>query len=116
MDETQNLGSIVRQQRNRLGLTLRDLLAKSGVSLSNLGRIEKAQRYPSARILRQIAKPLNLDEKELFNLAGYLPTDQLTTPDLEKYKMLAELDVLINRTTADLNHIKNIIRKLHRKS
>lgn len=115
IDEPQNLGNIVKKQRNRLGLTLKDLSAKSGVSTSHLGRIENAQRYPSARVIRQIAKPLNLDEKELFNMAGYLPTDQLTTPDLEKYKLLAELDVLVNRATADLNRIKNIIRKLHNK-
>ena len=73
MNETQNLGNIVRGQRNRLGLTLVDLAEKSGVSVSHLGRIENAQRYPSASVLRKITKPLNLDERELFNLAGYLP-------------------------------------------
>jgi transcriptional regulator with XRE-family HTH domain len=115
-DETQNLGSIVRQQRNRLGLTLADLSAKSGVSTSHLGRIENAQRYPSTRVLRQIAKPLNLDEKELFDMAGYLPTDELKTHNLEKHKLLTELDILINRATADLNRIKSVIRELHKKS
>jgi transcriptional regulator with XRE-family HTH domain len=113
MDETQNLGSIIKRQRKRLGLTLADLSSVSGVSTSHLGRIENAQRYPSARILRQIAKPLNLNEKELFNMAGYLPVDQLAT--LENHKLLAELDILINRTTADLNRIKSIIRELYKK-
>ena len=116
MNETQNLGSVVKQQRKRLGLTLEGLSAKSWVSMSHLGRIENAQRYPSARILRQIAKPLNLDENELFNLAGYLPTDKLKIPDFEKPNILAELDILVNRVTADLNRIKSIIRKLHIRS
>jgi len=116
MNETKNLGSIVRRQRNRLGLTLRDLAAKSGVSISHLGRIEKAQRYPSTTVLRKIAKPLNLDENELFSIAGYLPGEKPKTLDLEKHKLLEELDILVDRVTADINHIKSIIRKLHMKS
>jgi transcriptional regulator with XRE-family HTH domain len=116
MNEAQNLGRIVRQQRKRLGLSLADLTAKSGVSVSHLARIENAQRYPSANVLRKIAEPLNLDENELFNLAGYLPIEQPKTPDLEKHKLLEELDILVDRVTADTNRIKNIIRALHKKS
>lgn len=115
MNETQNLGSIVRRQRNRLGLSLADLSTKSGVSISYLSRIEKAQRYPTANVLLKIAKPLNLDENELFNLAGYLTGEQPKTPDLEKHKLLAELDILVNRVTADTNRIKSIIREIHKK-
>ena len=116
MNEPQNLGTIVRLQRNRLGLTLLDLSKKSGVPVSHLGRIENAQRYPSTTVLRKIAKPLNLDENELFNLAGYLPIEEPKTPDLEKHKLLKELDILVDRVTADTKRIKSIIRKLNRKS
>ena len=116
MNTPQNLGSIVRAHRKRVGLSLAGLSAKSGVSLSHLGRIENAQRYPSTKVLRKIAKPLNLDEKELFNLAGYLPVEQSAKPNLEKHRSLAELDILVNRVTADLNRIKVIIRELHKKS
>jgi transcriptional regulator with XRE-family HTH domain len=42
------------------------------VSSSHLGRIERGERFPSARILRKIAKPLGFDEDELFTLAGFL--------------------------------------------
>jgi len=113
MSETQNLGTIVKQQRNRLGLTLSALAAKSG---SHLSRIEKAQRYPSTRVLCKIAKPPGLEEKELFNLAGYMPSEHPTLPDLEKHKLLAELDILINRVIADSNRVKSIIQWLHTKS
>jgi len=116
MNEAQNLGSIVKRQRNRLGLSLKDLAGKSGVSVSHLGRIENAHRYPSTNVLRKIAKPLGLDENELFNLAGYLPIEQPKTPDLEKHKLLKELDILVDRITADTNRIKNIVRGLHKKS
>ena len=67
-----NLGGIIRQQRLSLPLTLQELAAMSGVSSSHLGRIEKGGRFPSAHILRKIARPLGFDEDELFTLAGYL--------------------------------------------
>lgn len=116
MNETQNLGTIVRRQRNRLGLTLVGLAAESGVSPSHLGRIENAQRYPSPNVLRKIAKPLDLDENELFSLAGYLPGEQPKAPDMEKHRLLEELDILVDRVTADTNRIRSIVRKLHKKS
>ncbi len=74
MNNTQNLGNLIRQQRIRIGLTLLALAAKSGVSLTHFSRIEQAQRYPSANALRKIAKPLGIEEKELFTLASWLPT------------------------------------------
>jgi transcriptional regulator with XRE-family HTH domain len=67
-----NLGKILKQQRITIPLTLQELAAASGVSSSHLGRIERNERFPSARILRKIAKPLGFDEDELFTLAGFL--------------------------------------------
>jgi len=67
-----DLGKILKQQRITVPLTLQELAAASGVSSSHLGRIERNERFPSARILRRIAKPLGFDEDELFTLAGFL--------------------------------------------
>lgn len=67
-----DLGKILKQQRITLPLTLQELAATSGVSSSHLGRIERGERFPSARILRKIAKPLGFNEDELFTLAGFL--------------------------------------------
>ena len=67
-----HLGKIIKQRRVAVPLTLQELSALSGVSSSHLGRIERGERFPSARILRKIAKPLNFDEDELFTFAGYL--------------------------------------------
>jgi len=53
-------------------LTLQELALASGVSSSYLGRIERGKRFPSAHVLRKIAKPLYFEEDELFALAGYL--------------------------------------------
>ncbi len=67
-----HLGKIIKQQRISLSLTLQELAAKSGVSASHLGRIERGERFPSAHVLQKIAKPLTFEEDELFTLAGYL--------------------------------------------
>ena len=67
-----NLGRILKQQRITVPLTLQELATVSGVSSSHLGRIERGERFPSAHILRKIAKPLGFDEDELFTLAGFL--------------------------------------------
>jgi transcriptional regulator with XRE-family HTH domain len=72
MEYSNDLGKILKQQRITVPLTLQELAAESGVSSSHLGRIERGERFPSARILRKIAKPLGFDEDELFTLAGFL--------------------------------------------
>jgi len=71
-NDGKNLGTIIRQQRIAIPLTLRRVSSLSGVSQSHLARIEHGGRFPSADILRKIAKPLGFEESELFMLAGYL--------------------------------------------
>jgi len=84
-------------------LTLRELAAKAGVSASHLGRIERGERFPSANILRKIARPLGFDEDELFMLAGYLspgtPTGTESQEGLDPYvaKMLSKETVETQR-------------------
>jgi len=72
MERNNNLGRILKQQRIAIPLTLQELATTSEVSSSHLGRIERGERFPSAHILRRIAKPLGFDEDELFTLAGFL--------------------------------------------
>ncbi|MFH1662503.1 MAG: helix-turn-helix transcriptional regulator [Chloroflexota bacterium] len=67
-----NLGAIIRQHRIMAQLTLGELATRSGVSISHLGRIERGERFPSARVLRSVAEPLDFNEDELFASAGYL--------------------------------------------
>ena len=72
VDNMTDLGGIIKQQRRKVPLTLRKMAAISGISPSYLGRIERGERFPSASVLRKIAKPLGFQESELFSLAGYL--------------------------------------------
>jgi len=67
-----DLGRIIKQRRLMAEQTLSQLSAKSGVSISHLGRIERGERLPSASVLRRLARPLGLSEVELFSFVGYL--------------------------------------------
>ena len=71
-NKSNDLGRIIKQQRILIPLTLKELADISKVSSSHLGRIERDERFPSARILRKIAKPLGFGEEELLRLAGFL--------------------------------------------
>jgi transcriptional regulator with XRE-family HTH domain len=67
-----DFGEIIRRQRVMMSLTLAELAERSGVSASHLGRIERGERFPSARILRRLAQPLGVEEGELMTWANYL--------------------------------------------
>lgn len=66
------IGALIKQKRVNVQLTLGELSSSSGVSSSHLGRIERGERFPSAHVLRKVAKPLGFEEEDLFMLAGFL--------------------------------------------
>ncbi len=63
---------LLRLRRVSLSLTLMEVADQSHVSASHLGRIERGERFPSAKVLQSVAKPLGFKEEELMHLAGYL--------------------------------------------
>ena len=118
-----DLGKILKQQRISVPLTLQELAAISSVSSSHLGRIERGERFPSARILRRIAKPLGFDEDELFTLAGFLSpqaagvaeerSPRYNVRQLDPYvaKMLAEEPAELQRAVIGiLSLLKSVAR------
>jgi len=121
--EYNDLGKILKQQRITVPLTLQELASVSGVSSSHLGRIERGERFPSARILRKIAQPLGFNEDELFTLAGFLSPQTpgvaeesgpgYITRQLDPYaaKMLAEEPAEVQRAVIGiLSLLKSIAR------
>lgn len=75
IDSMCTLGEKVKERRKAKGWRLRNLSEESGVSITFLARIERGERFPSAAVLRKIAKPLGFTEVELFKMAGYLSRD-----------------------------------------
>ncbi len=94
------LGELIRQQRVAIPLTLQELARLSGTSPSHLGRVERSERFPSARILRKIAKPLGFEENELFTLAGYLSPQPSATSEAQPSYGGGQLDPYVSRVLA----------------
>jgi len=99
-DNRENLGEIIRRRRVTVPLTLQQLGTISSVSPSHLGRIENGGRFPSARILRRIAKPLGFEEDELFALAGYLSPHLPTVAEARQEYSGGQLDAYVARVLA----------------
>ena len=81
-------------------LTLQDLADQAHVSPSHLGRIERGERFPSARILRKIAKPLGFEEDKLFTLAGYLSPQPGTVSENQHGYSGGRLDPYVSKVLA----------------
>jgi len=99
-DNRENLGEIIRRRRVTVPLTLQELGTISSVSPSHLGRIENGGRFPSARILRRIAKPLGFEEDELFALAGYLSPHSPSVAEARQEYSGGQLDAYVARVLA----------------
>jgi len=95
-----HLGGIIKQQRISIPLTLQELAAKSGVSASHLGRMERGERFPSAHILQRIAKPLGFEEDELFTYAGYLSSQSPMASEKKSSYNRDGLDPYVGRVLA----------------
>jgi len=99
-DIRENFGKILKRQRVSMPLTLKELSDMTGISPSHLGRIERGERFPSARILRKIAKPLSFEEDELFTLAGYLSPQLPAMAEGDAGYGSERLDPFVARTLA----------------
>lgn len=75
-DEFENrwreLGEFIRDQRRVGHLSLRKLSEMAGISNPYLSQIERGLRKPSAEILQQIARALEISSETLYVRAGIL--------------------------------------------
>ena len=66
------LGAYIREQRENAQYSLRQLSSVSGVSNPYLSQIERGLRKPSADVLQQLAKALQISAETLYVRAGLL--------------------------------------------
>jgi transcriptional regulator with XRE-family HTH domain len=71
----QDLGQFIREQRHLGQMSLRKLSERAGISNPYLSQIERGLRRPSAEILQQIAKALQISAETLYVRAGILDED-----------------------------------------
>ncbi|MGL5908724.1 MAG: helix-turn-helix domain-containing protein [Phycicoccus sp.] len=67
-----SLGDYLREQRTAARLSLRQLSELAGVSNPYLSQIERGLKRPSAEILQQLAKGLEVSAETLYVKAGIL--------------------------------------------
>ncbi|GAA2167705.1 helix-turn-helix transcriptional regulator [Pedococcus bigeumensis] len=67
-----HLGDYLREQRQSARLSLRQLSELAGVSNPYLSQIERGLKKPSAEILQQLAKGLEVSAESLYVRAGIL--------------------------------------------
>lgn len=76
-----DLGEFIREQRGVAQMSLRKLSELAGVSNPYLSQIERGMRRPSAEILQQIARALEISSETLYVRAGILDEPD-ESPDL----------------------------------
>ncbi len=91
--EVTKLGSLLRDLRNKQGLSLRKAGKQAGVSATYLWEIELGNRIPSADILKRLAPILMVTTQELLESAGYLEQPEALTSQLERLKWAINLIV-----------------------
>lgn len=80
--KVEDLGDFLRQQRHSAQLSLRQLAIRSGVSNPYLSQVERGLRRPSAEVLQQLAKALQISATALYTRAGLLEdVSAAGTPD-----------------------------------
>jgi transcriptional regulator with XRE-family HTH domain len=67
-----SLGDYLREQRQSARLSLRQLSELAGISNPYLSQIERGLKKPSAEILQQLAKGLEVSSESLYVRAGIL--------------------------------------------
>ena len=86
-----DIGKFIREQRQLAELSLRRLADLAGVSNPYLSQIERGLRKPSAEILQQLAKALEVSAETMYVQAGIL--------DAEVAQESSGLEAAIRRAT-----------------
>ena len=79
-DHRRDIGQFIREQRTLAELSVRRLADLAGVSNPYLSQIERGLRKPSAEILQQLAKALQVSAETMYVQAGMLDPDAASPP------------------------------------
>jgi len=105
------LGKLIARERARQGLSLETLGNAAGGNRSTIMRLERGTfAHPDPERLQRIARALDLDARDLFALAGYIPSDGL--PSFGPYLEARWSDEL---TAADRKELVRHFERLYKK-
>lgn len=92
-DALHDVGEFIRLQRENAQKSIRDLARAAGVSNPYLSQIERGIRRPSADILQQIARALEISAETLYVRAGILDG---TPPEVSSVPEAVQADPYLN--------------------
>jgi transcriptional regulator with XRE-family HTH domain len=92
----ESLGDYLREQRQNARLSLRQLSELAGVSNPYLSQIERGLKKPSAEILQQLAKGLEVSAESLYVRAGILDERQGHQPEAPDTRAAIGADPRLN--------------------
>ena len=75
------LGSVLKDRREFLRLTQRELAAKLGVKASHVAYLENGRRRPSLNLLRRLSDEMGLESETIFLLAHPEAKDLIASRD-----------------------------------
>lgn len=81
-DSLHGLGEFIKQRREATHKSIRDLAKIAGVSNPYLSQIERGIRRPSASVLQQIARGLEISAETLYVQAGILDPESPSATDV----------------------------------
>lgn len=82
--ETSTVGQYLRELRQRVKLSLREVEQKVGVSNSYLSQVETGQRRPGTNVLKRLAPLYGVSVKDLLERAGHLVETPAGVPEDEE--------------------------------
>jgi transcriptional regulator with XRE-family HTH domain len=92
-----SLGDYLREQRQSARLSLRQLSALAGISNPYLSQIERGLKKPSAEILQQLAKGLQVSAESLYVRAGILDERPENAPEPPDTRAVITADPLLSQ-------------------
>jgi transcriptional regulator with XRE-family HTH domain len=92
-----SLGDYLREQRQSARLSLRQLSELAGVSNPYLSQIERGLKKPSAEILQQLAKGLQVSAESLYVRAGILDERPENAPEPADTRAVITADPLLSQ-------------------
>lgn len=88
-----DFGQKLRQLREQQGLGVNQLAMQSGVSASQISRIENGKKnVPKLETLKKLANGLHINEPDFIALAGQTDSDELNVPDWATEKDITDLN------------------------
>ena len=118
MEENSNIGLIIKESRERLGVSERKLASLAGLSYATLSKVERGVRLPSAKTLKKICRYLDVYYNDLMYLMGIGSYHCYLNPSMMNYYASLtgqDVDSAWLNATGTIKNNNNILKSLNKR-